>query len=139
MSISSASLPSDFAALQAFAIALLADYDTLKDEHGSLKIELQSRDAKLQDRDAEIYAQTLHIEKLKIQLALLRRDRFGQSSEKMEHEIDQLELLISDLEEGQAESEERAEAANPKEKQAKSHPVCKPLPDHLPRERVEHT
>jgi transposase len=103
MSISTASLPSDVDALQAFAIALLADNQTLETT-------LQARDAELRteiaSRDAEIYAQSLHIEKLKIQLALLRRDRFGQSSEKMEHEIDQLELLISDLEEGQAESEE---------------------------------
>jgi len=135
MSFSSASLPSDFDSLQAFAIALLADYDTLKSEHGALKTELQTEIA---SRDAEIYAQTLHIEKLKIQLALLRRDRFGQSSEKMDHEVEQLELLISDLEEGRAESEERAEAAKPAARQGKSHPVRKPLPDHLPRERVEH-
>ena len=135
MSFPSASLPSDFDSLQAFAIALLADYDTLTSEHGALKTSLQTEIA---SRDAEIYAQTLHIEKLKIQLALLRRDRFGQSSEKMDHEINQLELLISDLEEGQAESEERAEAAKPTAKQAKSQPVRQPLPDHLPRERVEH-
>ena len=52
MSLSTASLPSDVAALQAFAIALQADYDTLKHEHGSLK-------TKLQVRDAELYAKTL--------------------------------------------------------------------------------
>jgi transposase len=125
MSFSTASLPSDFESLQAFTIALLADNKTLE--------------TTLQSRDAEIYAQTLHIEKLKMQLALLRRDRFGQSSEKMEHAIEQLELQIGDLEEAQAESEERAEAAKPALSQAKSHPVRKPLPDHLPRERVEHT
>ena len=50
-----------------------------ENEHGSLKTELQAR-------DAEIYAKTLHIEKLKMQLALLRRDRFGRSSEKMDHD-----------------------------------------------------
>jgi transposase len=129
MSFSSASLPLDFDSLQAFAVALLADYDTLKSEHGALQTEIASR-------DAEIYAQTLHIEKLKIQLALLRRHRFGQSSEKMDNEIDQLELLISDFEEGQAESEERTEAASPKKDKAQ--PVRQPLPDYLPRERVEH-
>ena len=146
MSLSPASLPTDFDSLQAFAIALQTDYDKLKHEHGSLKTALQteiaSRDAALQARDAEIYAQTLHIEKLKIQLALLRRDRFGQSSERMEHEIDQLELLISDLEEGQAESSERTEAAKPASsigtQRERSQPVRKPLPDYLPRERVEH-
>ena len=75
-----------------------------------------------------------------MQLALLRRARFGRSSEKLDHDIEQLELLIGDLEEGQAESKERTEAAKPaaSAQQEKSQPVRKPLPDHLPRERVEH-
>ena len=76
-----------------------------------------------------------------MQLAVLRRDRFGRSSEKLDHDIEQLELLIGDLEEGQAESSERIEAAKPAAsapQQEKSQPVRKPLPDHLPRERVEH-
>src|SRR5271154_462877 len=116
MSLSTDSLPSDFAALQAFAIALQADNKTLQ--------------TTLQARDAEIYAKTLHIEKLKMQLAVLRRDRFGRSSEKLDHNIEQLELLIGDLEEGQAESTERTEAtktaAAPRKE--KLQPVRKPLP-----------
>jgi len=142
MSLSIASLPSDFESLQAFTIALLADNQTLETrlqtEIASHDSALKAHNAELHARDAEIYAQSLHIEKLKMQLALLRRDRFGQSSEKMEHAIEQLELQIGDLEEAQAEREERVEAANPTAKQAKSHPVRQPLPDHLPRERVEH-
>src|SRR5271167_4809696 len=130
MSLSSASLPSDFTALRAFAIALQAD-------NKSLQTKLQTEIAA---RDAEIYAKTLHIEKLKMQLAVLRRDRFGQSSEKLDYKIDQLELLIGDLEEGQAESDERIDAAQPASapRKEKLQPVRKPLPDHLPRERVEH-
>ncbi len=114
MPFAAAELPSDPDALRAFALTL----------------------------QAELYAKTLHIEKLKMQLALLRRARFGRSSEKLDHDIEQLELLIGDLEEGQAESNERTEAAKPvassSPKRAKSHPVRLPLPDHLPRERVEH-
>jgi transposase len=121
MSLSTASLPSDFDSLQAFAIALQTE---------------------IAARDAEIYAKTLHIEKLKAQLALLRRARFGRSSEKMDRDIEQLELLIGDLEEGQAESIERTSAASSAASSAprreRSQPVRKPLPDHLPRERVEH-
>ena len=135
MSLSTASLPSDFDSLQAFTIALLADHDTLKHEHGSLK-------NKLQARDAELYAQALHIEKLKEQLALMRRARFGRSSEKLDRDIEQLELLIGDLEEARAESSERTNsispAASPALRQERSQPVRKPLPEHLPRERVEH-
>ena len=126
MSLSTASLPSDVAALQAFAI--------------TLQTTLQTRDAELQARDAELYAKTLHIEKLKAQLALLRRARFGRSSEKLDHDIEQLELMIGDIEEGQAQSSERIEVtkAATAPRKEKLQPVRRPLPDHLPRERVEH-
>ena len=135
MSNSTDSLPSDVAELQAFVIALQADHDELKQEHGSLKAEIAAR-------DAELYAKTLYIEKLKMQLAELRRARFGRSSEKLDDKIAQLELMIGDIEEGQAESNERTDAARPvgsvAAKREKIQPVRKPLPDHLPRERVEH-
>jgi transposase len=121
MSLAEATLPSDPAALRAFAATL---------------------QTALAARDAELYSKTLHIEKLKMQLALLRRARFGRSSEKLERDIEQLELLIGELEEGQAESSERTEAAKPAvssaAKKERSHPVRLPLPEHLPRERVEH-
>ncbi|MGD9541202.1 transposase domain-containing protein, partial [Methylocystis sp.] len=42
------------------------------------------------------------IEKLKMQLAILRRARFGRSSEKLDRDIEQLELLIGDIEESDA-------------------------------------
>jgi len=53
----------------------------------------------------ELYAKTLHIEKLKMQLAVSRRARFGRSSEKLDRKIEQLELAISNLEEDTAENE----------------------------------
>ena len=90
---------------------------------------------------SELYAKTLHIEQLKAQLALLRRARFGRSSEKLDGEIEQLELLIGDLEEGAAESAGISHAAQPSAPAARrerSIPARKALPAHLPRERVEH-
>ena len=54
---------------------------------------------------AEVYAKTLLIEKLKMQLAVLRRARFGRSSEKLDRAVEQLELLIGDIEESEAENE----------------------------------
>ena len=106
----------------------------------SLQSEMQREIAA---RDAELYAKTLHIEKLKAQLALLRRARFGRSSEKLDQDIEQLELLLGEIEEGQAQSAERrdaiAQAAAPASaKKERTQPVRKPLPEHLPRERVEH-
>ena len=92
---------------------------------------------------AELYAKTLYIEKIKAQLAALRRANFGRSSEKLERDITQLELLLGDLEEGDAESKARTKATNPKPSETgdPSPPPSrgrKPLPDHLPRETVTH-
>ena len=142
MSNYTAFLPSDVAELQAFVIALQADNDDLKQGHGVLIKEHGSLKAEIAARDAELYSQSVHIEKLKAELAMLRRARFGRSSEKLDHEIEQLELMIGDIEEGQAEGQERIDAvkspAPDAPKREKLHPVRKPLPDHLPRERVEH-
>ena len=85
MSLATANLPADPDELRAFAALL----------------------------QSELYAKTLHIEKLKAQLAALRRARFGQSSEKLDRQIEQLELMIGDLEEGEAENEARAAATTP--------------------------
>ena len=94
MSLASQDLPSDPDALRALAAALQA--------------QLAEKDLAIAARDAEIHAKTLHIEKLKAQLAVLRRARFGRSSEKLDQAIEQLELLIGELEEGEALTRSRA-------------------------------
>src|SRR5271169_2884716 len=70
---------------------------------------LTERDRIIAVRDAELYAKTLQIEHLKMQLAVLRRARYGRSSEKLDREVELLELLIGELEEGVAESRTRGE------------------------------
>lgn len=89
---------------------------------------------------AELYAKTLMIEKLKAQLLAFRRARFGRSSEKLDRDIEQLELLIGELEEGDAERHARtisaAPASRPATAGAAPHRGRQPLPDHLPREVV---
>src|SRR5256885_7722082 len=81
------------------------------------------------------------IAKLRFQLARYRRAEFGRSSEKLAHEIEQLELAIETLETDQA---ERLAAASPVvaaaiETAAEAQkPARRPLPDHLPREEVAH-
>jgi len=107
--------------------------------------ELRAFASFLQD---ELYAKTLHIEKLKAQLAGLRRARFGRSSEKLDCEIEQMELMLGELEEGQAQviaKKEKGEAAavpndeaTVSRKQQREESARRVLPDHLPRERVEH-
>jgi transposase len=83
----------------------------------------------------------LEIERLKLQLEKARRARFGQASERGRQVVEQLELAITDLEETQAEIETTADIAAPATPAPRSgsdrrKPARRPLPDHLPRERV---
>ena len=61
---------------------------------------------------AELYAKTLHVEKLKAELALLKRARYGRSSER----IEQLELLIDELGADEAEQEAKEPTTAPDER-----------------------
>ena len=110
MASASADLPDDVATLQALLIAARA----------------------------ETAAHLLMIEKLKAQLAKLRRMQFGQSSEKLDAAIHQLELALEDVEEGTAARTVLERAVMPATPDARQHPVRRPLPDHLPREEIVH-
>jgi transposase len=76
------------------------------------------------------------IDKLKAQLAVLKRARFGASSEKVERAIEQLELALEDIEVAEAEVTSSAPVSNMGV--AKVKPSRQPLPDHLPRHDVVH-
>jgi transposase len=148
MSATPSHLPRDPKTLRAMLAGAQAEMAAKEALLAEREKQLVERERLLAIRDAELYAKTLLIEKLKIQLAILRRARFGRSSEKLDAEIEQMELLLGDLEEGQAESEERAAGAenakqekssNKDKKKRNGKPTGrKPLPDHLPRETVTH-
>jgi hypothetical protein len=97
---------------------------------------------------AEVHAKALMIEKLCAQLAVLRRARFGRKSEKLDAEVEQLELMIDELEEGAAETLARSGVAEPDAAETtetgassskKRKPSTRaPLPDHLPAETIVH-
>ena len=117
------------------------DPTELRDLAVDLQAELARKDIEIAANAAEIHAKTLHIEKLKMQLAVLRRARFGRSSEKLDHAIEQLELLIGELEADAGAVEARdtagdADAGQPVKRRERQHPVRKPLPPHLPRETI---
>ena len=81
------------------------------------------------------------IEHLKLQIAKLRRERFGQSSERGAKLLEQLELQLEELETAAAEDEAGAEAAERDEETTvrsfiRRRPKRAPLPADLPRERV---
>jgi transposase len=124
---------------------LPSDPDELRQFAASLQAELARKEIEIAANAAEIHAKTLHIEHLKSQLAVLRRARFGRSSEKLDREIEQLELLIGDLEEDAAEAQARvtnrharSDADLPAQPRERRHPTRTPLPPHLPRETITH-
>jgi len=95
--------------------------------------------AERQAHRAEMRNQVLQIEKLEQQIAQLRHERFGQSSERRAL-LDQLELQLFELKEEQAQAETSEEIALPQSVAVPSFerrkPSRRPLPEHLPRERV---
>ena len=101
---------------------------------------LAERDAR-QRAEALVSAAALEIERLKLPPASVRRERFGQSSERGARLIEQLELQLAELEEGVAEEEAAAEIATPPPERAERSsrtrkPARRPLPENLPRERI---
>ena len=115
MSLATAELPADMVSLRAFALACQSE----------LKV-----------AELSVQYKALEIEKLKLQIAKLRRMQFGRSSERITRQIEQLELKLEDLEANRTEP-----AQPPAIETSSSEPVSSPkkrrtLPDHLPRERV---
>ena len=87
-------------------------------------------------RDA-VHANTL-IDKLRGELARLKRARFGASSEKLAAHVEQLELAIEALEVDEAERLADAPVMDAAIVAARVRPGRRPLPEHLPRESVVH-
>lgn len=78
--------------------------DQLPDDVAQLKALLVAKDAELAAARNGLIEKTLETEKLKAQLAKLRRERFGASSERIERSIAQLELALEEAEAVKAES-----------------------------------
>ena len=122
MSLATAEPPTDPAELLAFALACQSE----------LKV-----------AELSVQYKALEVEKLKLQIAKLRRMQFGRSSERITRQIEQLELRLEELETGAAEAAAIADAeADTGEPAApireRSKPKRQPLPDHLPRQEVVH-
>jgi transposase len=106
-------------------------------EHEQQAVELQAARNGLQEL-------TLLHEKLKLRLARLLRQQYGASSEKLRTAIEQLQLTLGDIEEQIAEltppAPEQPAASSPTSPAdtTRRKPVRRPLPEHLPREVIEH-
>lgn len=111
----------------------------LPDDVEALKaLVLQERAARLEAEAAKQNTDDL-VAELRIEILKLKRMQFGQSSERTQHLIEQLELSLEDIEGDIAEDAEKAEAKRDStligERQRRQ-PKRGPLPAHLPRERV---
>jgi transposase len=113
--------------------------DSLPDDVTELKAMLLAERAARHAAEAEAHARILLIEKLKLTIKKLRHERFGQSSERSAL-LDQLELQLTDLEEAAAQAETAAQMATagkiPVPSFERRRPARRPLPAHLPRERI---
>lgn len=113
MELNPAALPNDVAALRAIVLA----------------------------QHAELSGQRDLIARLRLQLARLRRMQFGRSSERLGREADQLELALEELEADAptpAAPETPPAEADSAGRRERRKPARRPLPDHLPRDTVEH-
>jgi chromosome segregation ATPase len=112
MSLATAGLPDDLAALRAFAQACQQELRTTQNA-------------------VQIYR--LEIEKMTVQIAKLLRMQFGRSSERITAKIEQLEFQLEELEAAEAEAAARSSAQEqPSEvppQPIKAKPKRKPRPN----------
>jgi transposase len=91
------------------------------------------------EQRAQLLSREVLLEKLKIELMRLKRMRFGRSSEQLDAKIAQLELTLEELEASEVQlAAPIATAAVAPPAVERTRPVRKPLPAHLPRERIVH-
>lgn len=104
---------------------------SLPDDVESLKKLLKVANSKVETLSAKLRSRDVLIEHLKLQLARLKRVKFGRSSEQLDEKIAQLELSLEELEANAAAAPAEEPAAATV---AQAKPARKPLPAHLPRE-----
>ena len=102
----------------------------------------QAAEAELAQARALASCTEAMIQELKLEIAKLRRDKYGISSERRARLIDQLELQLEELEAAATEDALAAEQVGDADATStvrafmRRKPVRKPFPAHLPRERV---
>ncbi|TDH59107.1 IS66 family transposase [Dankookia rubra] len=110
---------------------MVLDLATLPDDADALRAIVLAQAAALADQRALI-------ERLRLQLARLRRMQFGRSSERLSREADQLELALEELETEAPTSAPVEDPADAAARPERRKPARRPLPEHLPREVMEH-
>src|SRR6266404_2426117 len=97
--------------------------------------DVEALKAELVAARALVIEQKIELEKLRFEIACLKRMKYGRSSEQLDTQIAQMQLTLEDLEATLAET---PEPLRPAPKEAVVKPVRRPLPAHLPREDIVH-
>jgi hypothetical protein len=117
MALATADLSTDPDALRAFALACQGE---------------------LRAAQMAVQVKALEIEKLRFQIAKLRRMQFGRSSERITRQIEQLELQLEELETGRPRISPAPSGEPAISIPVQAKPKRKPLPDRMPRQEVVH-
>ena len=104
-------------------------------EAADLPDDVEALKAELVAARALVIEQKIQLEKLRFEIACLKRMKYGRSSEQLDTQITQMQLTLEDLEATLAET---PESLRPAPKAAAVKPVRRPLPAHLPREDIVH-
>jgi len=104
------------------------------DNSAALPDDIDELKALVLEQRAQLASVFAEIEHLKLLIAKLKRMQFGRSSERLDRQIEQFELRLEELQSTQV---QQPPVDKPKEEE-KTQPVRRPLPEHLPRERVVH-
>ncbi|SLN61472.1 Transposase IS66 family protein [Marinovum algicola] len=99
----------------------------------------EAAESELAQARAVVSTSEAMIKHLRLEIAKLRREQYGRSSERRARLIDQMELQLEELEAAATEDELVAEMVartTPVAGVQRRRPARKPFPEHLPRERV---
>ena len=112
--------------------------EPIPDEINALRAALAAERAARQQAEARASGAERMVTHLKLLIARMKREQYGQSSERGRHLLDQLELQLEELEASAAEDEAVTipAATTSIVGFTRKKPVRAPLPAYLPRERV---
>lgn len=120
----------------------MADAAALPNDIEELKRLVALRTAERDAAKAGLLLKTLEAEKLKTQIARLKRMSFGASSERVRRELEQLELKLEEIETAEAQAEAAAgpapEPAQPTREETPGKRQRRKLPEALPRREIVH-
>lgn len=107
----------------------------LPNDVAALKGLVLEHSAALTAAKALVIEQKIELEKLRFEIACLKRMKYGRSSEQLDAKLLQMQLTLEDLEASLAET---PEALRPVAKESAAKPARRALPAHLPRQEIVH-